>query len=95
MKSIDIDIDGRKATGVEVALPKAPLVLAQAPNGFVMCGYLNVDVAERLGVAAAMVKGVKTVDDLLNAKVEGLTSAAAARGVAPGMTGRDALARLL
>jgi uncharacterized protein YunC (DUF1805 family) len=95
MKSIDISVNGQTASGVEVALPKAPLVLASTPNGFVMCGYLNVDVAEKLGVAAAMVRGVSTVDDLLRAPIVACTSAAAEKGVTVGMSGRDALAKLV
>lgn len=95
MKSFEFNLDGKKATGVEVSLPKAPLVLASGENGFVMCGYLNLDVAEKLGVAAAVVRGVSTVDDLLSAKVAGCTKLAGERGVTVGMTGKEALAKLL
>ena len=95
MKSIDVQINGKTATGIEVPLPKAPLVLVSTPNGFVMCGYLSVEAAGRVGVAAALVRGVSSVDDLLAAKIDGLTKAAAEKGVALGMTGRDALAKLI
>lgn len=95
MKSVDLVIDGKKATGIEISLPRAPLVLAHAPDGFVMCGYLNVEAANKLGVAAAMVRGVSTVNDLLAAKVVGVSQAAAGKGVEIGMTGRDALTRFL
>ena len=95
MKSVDIELDGEKANGVEITLPKAPLVLATGKDGFVMCGYLNVEVADKLGVAAAMVRGVSTVDDLLKAKIQSFTKAAAQKGVMAGMTGRDALAKFL
>ena len=94
MKNVDVDLDGKTVTGVEISLPKAPLVLAYSKNGFVMCGYLNLGTAEKLGVAAALVRGVSTVNDLLEAKVEGFTEAAAAKGVKSGMTGRDALKKL-
>lgn len=94
MKSMNLEIDGKSVTGVEIELPGAPLVLAYALNGFVMCGYLNVAVAEKLNVAAAMVRGVKTVDDLLKAQIQAVTPAAAAKGVTIGMTGRAALALL-
>jgi uncharacterized protein YunC (DUF1805 family) len=60
-----------------------------------MCGYLNIESADKLGVAAAMVRGVKTIDDLLAAKVQDVSKAAVARGVKTGTAGRDALARLL
>jgi uncharacterized protein YunC (DUF1805 family) len=95
VKSIDVVIDGKKASGVEVALPKAPLVLASGKDGFVMCGYLNIEAADKLGVAAAMVRGVSTVDDLLKAPVQAVSNAAAEKGVVAGMTGRDALAKFL
>jgi uncharacterized protein YunC (DUF1805 family) len=93
MKNVDITINGQKANGLEVSLPGAPLVLAHAPNGFVMCGYLNIETANKLGVAAAMVRGVNTVSDLLEAKVVAVSEAAQAKGAAIGMTGRDALSR--
>ncbi len=56
MKCVDVPINGKIFSGVEVPLPAAPLVLVSNANGFVMCGYLNVETAERLGVAAAMVR---------------------------------------
>jgi uncharacterized protein YunC (DUF1805 family) len=95
MRNIDVVIKQKKGMGIEIPLPKAPLVLAHGKNGFVMCGYLNVATAEKLGVAAAMVRGVSTVDDLLAAKIVELTTAAKEKGIEIGMTGRDALAKLL
>jgi uncharacterized protein YunC (DUF1805 family) len=95
MKHVDFELNGKKAHGLEVELPGAPLVVAWGGSGFVMCGYLNIDAAEKLGVAAAMVRGVKTVDDLLAAKVQNVSKAGAARGIQEGMAGRDALTRLL
>jgi uncharacterized protein YunC (DUF1805 family) len=83
------------ATGLEVDLPGgAQLVLAWGRAGFVMCGFLDLTAAEKRGVAAAIVRGVKTIDDLLAADVQEVTSAAATRGVVRGMSGRDALALL-
>lgn len=95
MKNTDFELDGKTVSGLEVSLPKANLVVAYGKDGFVMCGYLNVEVAEKLGVAAAMVRGVSTVQDLLAAKVQACTKAASDKGVAPGMTGREALSKLL
>ena len=94
MKQLDFDLAGKPAHGVEVPLPGAPLVVAYHGAGFVMCGYLDLATADKLNVAAAVVRGVATVDDLLKANVQGVSKAAAARGVTVGMTGRDALSRL-
>ena len=52
-----------------------------------MCGFLSVDVAERLGVAAAVVSGVKSFDDVLNAEVKAVTSKAGSFGVRVDMKG--------
>lgn len=95
MKNIDVAINGQNVSGVEVALPGAPLVLAHAKNGFVMCGYLNIETANKLGIAAGMVRGVSTVSDLLEAKIVALSDAALAKGASVGMSGREALSRFL
>jgi len=90
----EILLNGKKIKGVEVSLPGAPLVVAYGNAGFVMCGYLNIDVADKLGVAAAMVRGVKTVDDLLKAQVQAVSKAALVKGVKLSMTGEEALSIL-
>lgn len=78
--------------GVKVELPDSPpLLLVIAEKGFVMCGFLNVDAAEKLGVAAAVVSGVKNFEDVLNAEVKAVTSKARTMGVNVGMKGVDAL----
>jgi uncharacterized protein YunC (DUF1805 family) len=94
MGQLDFDLDGKKVHAIAVELPGAPLVLAWGAHGFVMCGYLAIETAEKLNVAAAVVRGVKTVDDLLAAKIQQVSKAGAARGVTDGMSGRDALSLL-
>ncbi|MCK4424483.1 DUF1805 domain-containing protein [Candidatus Bathyarchaeota archaeon] len=78
--------------GVRVELPDSPpLLLVVAEKGFVMCGFLNVDAAEKLGVAAAAVSGVKSFEDVLDAEVKAVTSKAKTLGVDVGMKGADTL----
>ncbi len=85
-------VDGFSFLGVRVDLPDSPpLLLIVAEKGFVMCGFLNLEVAERLGVAAAIVSGVRTFEDVLNAEVEGVTSKAGSLGVRVGMKSIEAL----
>jgi uncharacterized protein YunC (DUF1805 family) len=87
-----LKVDGKACLGVRVELPDSPpLLLIIAEKGFVMCGFLNVEAAERLGIAAAMVSGVKTFDDVLEAQVKVLTSKAKSFGVEVGMKGTEAL----
>jgi uncharacterized protein YunC (DUF1805 family) len=88
-----LKVDGRSYLGLRVDLPDcpAPLLLITAEKGFVMCGFLNVEAAEKLNVAAAVVSGVKTFDDVLNAQVKAVTSKAKSFGIDVGMKGTDAL----
>jgi uncharacterized protein YunC (DUF1805 family) len=95
MDTRDIDLGGRKASGFHIDLLGVPLLVARGGKGFVMCGYLNVAAADKFGQAAAVVKGVKTLDELLAKPVTDVSAAAAALGVKPGMTGRQALEILL
>ncbi len=72
-----------------------PLVAIIGEKGFVMCGFLNMEAAERLKVAAATVSGVNTFEDVLQAQIRAATSKAQAMGVKPGMKAMDALRILL
>jgi uncharacterized protein YunC (DUF1805 family) len=78
-------------TGVRVSVGKAPLIVISAKKGFVMCGYLNIETAEKLGDAACMVRGVSTFEDVLSAKVAAASSKAKELGVKEGMSGKEAL----
>jgi len=87
-----LKVDGKACLGVRVELPDSPpLLLIVAEKGFVMCGFLNVEAAERLEIAAAMVSGVKAFDDVLDAQVKAVTSKAKSFGVEVGMKGTEAL----
>ena len=90
-----VKVNGKTCLGVRAELPVSPpLLLIIAEKGFVMCGFLNMEVAEKLGVAAAMVSGVKTFEDVLNAQVKAMTSRARGFGVEVGMKGTEALKRM-
>lgn len=91
-----LKIDGKTAVGLKVDLPNAPpLLLVMGEKGFVMCGFLNMDAAEKLNVTAAAVSGVKSFEDVLEAGVKAVTSEARKMGIEPGMKGKDAIKLLL
>jgi uncharacterized protein YunC (DUF1805 family) len=95
---IEIDkfeFDGKSFQGVKSTMPGGPpLILIKGEKGFVMCGYLNAEVAERVGLAAAIVSGVKSFDDVLNAEVKVATSKAKELGVMPGMIVKEVISKL-
>ncbi|MEM3788417.1 MAG: DUF1805 domain-containing protein [Candidatus Bathyarchaeia archaeon] len=91
-----VKVGEKTCLGVRVELPDSPpLLLVVAEKGFVMCGFLNIEAAERLGVAAAMVSGVKTFEDVLNAEIKAATTKAKGLGVQLGMRGAEALKHML
>lgn len=85
-------IDGKTAFGLRVELPDSPpLLILIGQKGFVGCGFINIEAAEKLDVAAATVTGVKTFTDVLNAEIKAVTSKARLRGIKIGMKGKDAI----
>lgn len=94
-----VPLDGGTAVGVVVELPKTRLVSISTEHGYVMCGALDVEILNtRLAdrqVVAGRAFGVRNLEDLLDAPLVDVTNAARALGVEPGMTGREALQRML
>ncbi len=89
-------IGEKTAMGLRVELPDSPpLLLIIGRTGFVGCGFINIDAAEKLNVAAATVTGVKSFEDVLNAEVKAVTSKAHTMGVRVGMKGKEAVKLLL
>ena len=52
MKTVEIKIGEKTAMGIEIPLNNAVLVIAIGKKGFVMCGYLNIEAAEKMGDVA-------------------------------------------
>lgn len=94
MKNTEIKIGEKTAMGIEIPLNNAVLVMAIGKKGFVMCGYLNIDAAEKMGDCACVVKGVKNVDELLAGRVVALTTGAQKLGIKLEMSGKEALEKL-
>ncbi len=80
--------------GVCLNLGKKNLVVLKAKRGFIICGYLNLKVAQGFGDAAGIVKGVSSVRDLLEAPIFNLTKKAYSLGVRKGMPAKEAVLKL-
>lgn len=68
-------------------------MLINGDEGFIMCGYLNMEAAKKLGATAAIVSGLKIFEDMLNAEVKAVTSKTKSLGVEPGSRVWDVMAR--
>ncbi len=90
----NVIVDDKPFTGTHVKTPNADLLMIQGPRGFLGCGYFDVETADKIGDAMAVVRGVCTFDDMLKAEVVDVSKAGAELGIALGMTGREALVRM-
>jgi len=99
MISVDpIEIENKLFTAIRVELPKTNLLIVTNDTGYIMCAALDVDLLSTVladrQVIAGRAKGVRTIDDLLNAPLEKITESSKTYGWEVGMKGKDALARL-
>jgi uncharacterized protein YunC (DUF1805 family) len=90
-----IELEKGSVLGLKLDMEHAPLLVLRARKGFVMCGYLNMDVANKLGDVAVKVTGVKSFEDVLNAKAVDVSEAAKNIGITIGMQARDAIIKML
>ena len=90
-----VQLDGNDLDAFTFAMQNTKIMVIRAAHGLLGCGYISTDTAARVGDALAVVSGVANYDDMLNATVKAVSPAAEALGVHPGMTGRDALLKML
>lgn len=92
------EFEGRQVLVDVLPLGRVNLVYAQTQKGLLACGAIDPGALEKFGIAAARVKpageSVATFEDLLAGTVREANEAARLRGIAVGMTGREALTRL-
>ncbi|MCX6667664.1 MAG: DUF1805 domain-containing protein [Euryarchaeota archaeon] len=90
-----IELDKGQAEGFRIDLDNAPLILMKARKGYIMCGYLNMNAANKLGDIAGRVTGVKSFEDVLNAEIVEISDNAKKLGLAVGMKGKEFLNKLV
>ena len=86
-----IKIDNIEFSGSTIEMLQGKLLLIQGQNGMLGCGYFNVETADKLNSAMAIVTGVKCYDDMLTRPVVKVSARATEYGVTVGMSGKDAL----
>jgi len=94
-----IMIKGHFFTAVVVQLPKTTLLTISNDTGYIMCGALDVGLLnDRLAdrkIIAGRAVGVKTIDELLTAPLESVTYEAHLLGITEGMSGVEALLKMV
>jgi uncharacterized protein YunC (DUF1805 family) len=94
MQVESIELENGTALGLKMDMEHAPLLVIRAPRGFVMCGYLDISMAEQLDDVAVKVRGVRNFEDVLASGVVEVTKAAIDLGIEVGMSARQALERM-
>ena len=74
-----------------IPLMSKNLILLRGTKGYIMCGYLNLKVAEKLKDVAIKIMGVSSIKDALKAKVHSCTSPARKLGIRKGLPVKEAL----
>ena len=94
-----ITLDGHQVISISVQLPKTNLLVVTTDRGYIMCGALDVSLLnERLrdrNIIAGRALGVKTIEQLLEAPLQSVTKTAEDLGIIPGMTGKEAILKMI
>ncbi|MDR1196492.1 MAG: DUF1805 domain-containing protein [Endomicrobium sp.] len=95
MQIKEITVNGKNYRGFEGEVaPGSLLVFIAGKKGFIMCGYLNLETAEKLQNIAAVATGVRSVEDMLNTSIVKVTSYAVNAGITIGMPVKEALEKI-
>ena len=86
-----IEVNGFGFEGYTIELNNAKLLLIKGKKGILACGYLNIETADKMQDAMAIVKGVNSYEDMFNAKVVIVSKAALELAVNITMTGIEPL----
>lgn len=95
-----LEFDGGQAVGSTYQWPGGQYCAIHTVNGLVGCGIYDIRSANEFSLAVAIARGTPAVplrepEDLFGATILEVSHAAAALGVTPGMTGREAVETLL
>lgn len=86
-----VQINGKSMPYLFKNLGNMPLIIIKAKRGYVACSYISKKTAEKVGDVAVFVTGVKSMDEMVNAKIKDVTSWAEDLGLRPGMSVKKAL----
>ncbi len=94
-----ITLEGHQVVAISVFLPKTTLLVVTTDKGYIMCGALDVALLnEKLSdrqIIAGRALGVRTIEQLLDAPLESVTKTAEEMGITAGMTGREAILKMV
>jgi uncharacterized protein YunC (DUF1805 family) len=95
-----LEFNGGQAIGSTYQWPGGQYCAIHTAKGLVGCGIYDIRSANEFSLAVAIARGtpakpLRDPEDLFEAKILEVSNAAEALGVAPGMTGREAVEKML
>jgi len=98
--SRELQFENGTAIGISNRWEKGQYCSILTRKGIVGCGIYDLNTPAEFGQAIAIAKGTPAnpltePEDLFDAKIVGVTPQAAALGIQPGMTGREAVEKML
>ena len=91
LKTQKIQVGDKAVEGLSLKLQEKTLVVLRGSKGYVMCGYLNLEAADKFNDVAVIVTGVSSIEDVLNATVHSCSQAASSLGITQGQPIKDIL----
>jgi len=76
---------------INIRLQKKNLIVLIGKKGYIMCGYLNLNTANKFKDVAIRVKGVSKIEEVLNTKVENCSIPAKKLGIYIGQPIKEVL----
>jgi uncharacterized protein YunC (DUF1805 family) len=86
-----IKIDKKYIEAVLIKLSSKNLIVLRGSRGYVMCGYLDLSVAEKFGDVAIRITGVSTFGQAINTCVSSCTNEARQLGIYVGQPIKEVL----
>ncbi|MCM8787541.1 MAG: DUF1805 domain-containing protein [Candidatus Omnitrophica bacterium] len=91
LKEVKLKVGEKAVKAIVFPLQTKNLIIIRGSKGYIMCGYLNLAVANKFGDVAVKVVGVDTVEDVLKAKVFSLSNLAKKLGIFKGQSIKEVL----
>jgi uncharacterized protein YunC (DUF1805 family) len=87
----EIKVGDKKIEAILMPLLEKNLIVLRGKKGYIMCGYLNLEAAEKFDEVAVKITGVSTIDDALRTSVHSCSSQATKLGIHPGQPIQEVL----
>ncbi|MBI4707524.1 MAG: DUF1805 domain-containing protein [Candidatus Omnitrophica bacterium] len=91
IKQKKIKIGNKHIEAYLIKLASKNLILLRGSKGYVMCGYLNLKVADKFKDVAIKVTGVSSIKQTINTGVHSCTSSARKMGIFKGQPIKEVL----